>query len=244
MVALFLAMAISNPTPSPAPHLKTIITVKASPFCGAFAAHVNSAIGSAVENDQTLGATIVDLRSGDLSGGPMRRENEIQRLENFSDALYKQYRSGENEVKQLRDLAAKTTDTDEKAEVTAAADALGGALYRQHLVQRDLDGFLAFLNASDMASNRGTGEDFPTADPGASLVQASKQDPPGVGTASYWVPQGYMHQSGVLAGQETPQDDVRMANAASDDFQHRLPAILQDEMNAGNHIATAGDHCT
>jgi hypothetical protein len=244
MVALFLAMAISNPTPSPAPHLRTIITVKASPFCGAFAAHVNSAIGSAVENDQTLGTTIVDLRSGDLNGGPLRRENEIQRLENLSDAVYKQYRSGENEVKQLRDLAAKSTDKDEKAEVTEAADALGGALYRQHLVQRDLDGFLAFLNASDMASNRNTGEDFQTADPGAGIVQASRQDPPTLGTASYWVPQGYMRQSQVLAGQESPQDDVRMATAASEDFQRRLPAILQDELNAGDHITTAGDHCT
>jgi uncharacterized coiled-coil protein SlyX len=242
MVALFLALAISNPSPSPAPHLRTIITVKSSPFCGAFAAHVNSAIGSAVENDQTLGSTIVDLRSGDLNGGPMKRANQIQRLENLSDAIYKQYRSGESEIKQLRDLAAKTTDPTEKADVSAAADALGGALYRQHLVQRDLDGFLAFLNASDMAGNH-NGEDFATADPGVSVASAVKQDPPGVGPASYWVPQGYMRASGVLAGQESSQDDARMAQAAADDFQRRLPAILQDEMNAGDHIATAGDNC-
>ena len=243
MVTVLLAILIANPTPAPTPLLKTIVTVKSSPFCGAFAVHVNSAIGSAVGNDQTLGDTILNLRSSDLGGSTLSRHNEIQRLENLSDAIYKQYRSGENEVKQLRSLAAKTTDPDEKAEVTAAADALGGALYRQHLVQRDLDGFVAFLNASDMASGRGTGDDMDTPDPhdltGVSLGRA---DPSGPNAAGYWAPGSY-RLSSLMAGQESPDDDVRMALAASEDFQRRMPAILQDEMNAGGHIASAGDHC-
>jgi hypothetical protein len=241
MVTVLLAVLIANPTPSPTPLLKTIVTVKSSPFCGAFAVHVNSAIGSAVGNDQTLGETILNLRSSDLSGSTIQRRNEMERLENLSDAIYKQYRSGENEVKQLRDLAAKTTDPAEKAEVTAAADALGGALYRQHLVQRDLDGFLAFLSASDMASGRGTGDDFDTPSPGLALAQAGRIDSFGPG-AGYWLPGSY-RPSSLSVGQESPEEDVRMALAASEDFQHRRPAIFEDEMTAGNHIATAGDHC-
>jgi hypothetical protein len=242
MVTVLLAVLIANPTPSPTPLLKTIVTVKSSPFCGAFAVHVNSAIGSAVGNDQTLGETILSLRSTDLSGSTIQRRNEMERLENLSDAIYKQYRSGENEVKQLRDLAAKTTDPAEKAEVTAGADALGGALYRQHLVQRDLDGFLAFLNASDMASGRGTGDDFDTPAPGLALAQLGRIDPTGPSPSGYWVP-GTYRPSSLSVGQESPEDDVRMALAASEDFQRRMTAIFQDEMNAGNHIATAGDHC-
>ena len=78
---------------------------------------------------------------------------EIHHLNTLADAIYKQYRAGEREVNQLRDLAKQATDPEEQAELKAAADALGGALYRQHLMQRDLDGFVNFLYASDMMTS-------------------------------------------------------------------------------------------
>ncbi len=96
MVALLLSVLVAIPSPSPTPPLKTIITVKSSPMCGAFAAHVNAAIGSTVGNDQTLGTAILGLRSSGLAGNVIERNDEIQRLGNLADSIYHQFRIGEN----------------------------------------------------------------------------------------------------------------------------------------------------
>jgi len=238
MVLLFLAVMLASPSPSPTPHLKTIMTVKSSPLCGAFAAHVNAAIGSAVQNDQMLGSAILGLRSNDLSGSDLERNGEENRLTNLADAIYKQYRIGETEVTQLRDLAAKASDPDERASLKASADALGGVLYRQHLIQRDLDGFVAYLNASDMRTDMPSNEayrpDMPVRPGAMSLFTGS--------AGEYWTPPGF-HSTGLTVGHFSHEDDVRMAASASTDFQSRMPAILQDEMTAGSHIEQASVHC-
>ncbi len=238
MVLLLLAVMLASPSPSPTPHLKTIMTVKSSPQCGAFAAHVNAAIGSAVQNDQSLGSAILDLRSNDLEGTVLDRNREENSLSNLASAIYKQYRTGETEVAQLRELAAKASDPDAKAALKASADALGGVLYRQHLIQRDLDGFVAYLNASDMLSDMPSDEtyrpDMPVRPAAMSLRTGS--------AGEYWTPQGY-HSTGLTVGEESHEDDVRMAASASADFQSRMPAILQDEMTAGSRIELASVHC-
>lgn len=239
MVALLLAVLVgASPAPSPsasAAPLKTIVTVKSSAFCGAFAVHVNSAITSAVGNDQTLAATIVSLRSGDLGENEIRRQAEITRLLALGDTIYKAYRSGEFEVTQLRALAAKETDPDEKAAIKDAADALGGALYRQHLAQRDLDGFVAYLQTGDIRD--GMDWDYPDQPHNVGGSIPMSQVP-----MTFWTPEGW-DTTGVGVGKESWHDDAAMASAAADDFQKRLPAILLDEMNAGRHIEAAGDHC-
>lgn len=243
MLAILLAVVLASPSPSPAPPLKTIVTVKASAFCGALAAHLNAAITSAVNNDQSLGSAITVLHSSDLAGTVLAREREIHRLEDLSDSIYKGYRTGENEVKQLRELASKATDPAEKASLTQAADALGGALYRQHLVQRDLQGFTAFLDASDMMSDfDGKSGDMTTPEQAA----ASENDMAFRQQASaYWLPGAYVNQQTTsLVGHESGDQDVEMAQAASDDFRGRMGAILSDEVNAGNHIESAGTACS
>src|SRR5208283_5702596 len=90
------------------------------------------------------------LKRPDLDGSSLDRYSEITQLTALADAIYRQYRSGEAEIGTLRALEAQAADADEKAELKAADDALAGALYRQHLIQRDLDGFVAYLNAADM----------------------------------------------------------------------------------------------
>jgi len=239
MLAIVLAVVTAAaPAPSPTPLLKTIVTVKSSPLCGAFAAHTNAAIGSAVLNDQNLGSTILTLRSGDLAGTSLDRLHELHRLSTLADSIYKQYRAGENEVSELRELAKQATDPDEKAELKAAADALGGALYRQHLIQRDLDGFVAFLQASDMMTDDNA--DGPR--------HPMTQDMPGGSPQEmnvYWVPQmqyAIIHPP-LAVGSESLDDDLAMAKAASKDFLGRMPAVMQDEMTAGSHIELAADHC-
>jgi len=241
---MFLAVVLASPSPTPTPSpLKTIVTVKASAFCGALAAHVNAAITSAVNNDQSLGNAITVLHSNGLAGSVLDREREIHRLEDLGDSIYKSYRSGEAEVKQLRDLASKASDPAEKASLTEAADALGGALYRQHLVQRDLQGFTAFLDASDMMSDfDGKAGEMVTPEMAYEEQNdmAFRQQP-----TAYWLPGTYANpQTGSLVGHESGDQDVEMAQAASNDFRGRMGAIFLDEMNAGNHIATAGSVCT
>lgn len=237
VLAAVTATTASAPSPSPTPLLQTIITVKSSPICGAFAAHTNAAITSALANDQSLGTTISMLRSPDLAGSSLDRTSEIHHLNDLADAIYKQYRAGEREVNELRDLASKATDPDEKAELKAVADALGGALYRQHLMQRDLDGFVNYLYASDMMAS----DDDPTRDPDAPRRQFL-EDIPGArplnGLSPIWTP-----NDTPLAGTESLTDDLTMARAASTDFQSRLPALRQDEQAAGSHIETAADKC-
>jgi len=239
MLAIVLAVVTAAaPSPSPTPLLKTIVTVKSSPLCGAFAAHTNAAIGSAIQNDRNLGTTILTLRSTDLAGSSLDRLHEIHQLSSLADSIYKQYRAGENEVNELRELSKQATDPQEKADLKAAADALGGALYRQHLIQRDLDGFVAFLQASDMMTDDNA--DGPR--------HPMSQDMPGANPtdmSAYWVPQVQwaMDHPPLLLGTESVDDDVAMAKAASTDFQGRMPAVMQDEMTAGTHIEQAADHC-
>ncbi|HTZ55652.1 MAG TPA: hypothetical protein VMB20_11370 [Candidatus Acidoferrum sp.] len=237
VLAAVTATTATAPSPSPTPLLQTIVTVKSSPICGAFAAHTNAAIGSALANDQSLGTTILTLRSPDLAGTSLDRSSEIHHLNALADAIYKQYRAGEREVNELRDLANKATDPDEKAALRAVADALGGALYRQHLMQRDLDGLVNYLYASDMMSS----DDDPTADPDVPRRQFL-EDVPGAhpinGSLPVWTP-----QDTPLAGTETLTDDVTMARAASQDFLTRLPALRLDEQTAGTRIETAADKC-
>jgi hypothetical protein len=243
MLAIVLAAATATattataPSPSPSPLLKTIVTVKSSPICGAFAVHTNAAITSALANDQSLGTTILTLRSPDLAGSSLDRESEIHHLNILADDMYKQYRAGEREVSQLRTLANEATDPDEKTLLKAVADALGGALYRQHLMQRDLDGFVNYLYASDMMAS----DDDTTRDPDAPRRQLL-EDVPGAhpinGGSPIWNP-GEIP----LAGTESLTDDVTMARAASEDFVQRLPAIRQDEQTTANKIDAAADKC-
>jgi hypothetical protein len=115
MLAIVLAALTVSPSPSPTPLLKTIITVKSTPLCGALAAHTNAAINSAVQNDQTLGSTIMTLRSGDLAGSSLDRYSEIHRLSSLADSIYKQYRAGLAEVNRMRELSKQATDPEEQA---------------------------------------------------------------------------------------------------------------------------------
>jgi hypothetical protein len=244
MLPLLLVVALTAPAPSPssAP-LQTIVTVRSTTFCGQFATHVNNAIDAAVTNDQNLGRLIVGLRAPELSGDDLARRMEKQRLNNVADALYRQYRAGEDEVAHLRALAKNAPDPDQKKEMTDAADALGGVLYRQHLIQRDMDGFLAYLDASEMRADMNALRHQDQADNQGGPID------PRTGQANplpYWIPPNsslWNREMAMQPGDESPEQDLAMARAASADFASRLPAILHDELNAGGHVAAASDHC-
>ena len=135
MLAFVLAIITVTPGPSPSPSastepLKTIITVRSSPFCSQFASHINNAIDHAVTNDRTLGTVILTLHSQDLADNELSRHNEIQRLENLGDSMYRDYRKGLEEVDKLRELAKTATDAMLKTILATRASVRPGLITR------------------------------------------------------------------------------------------------------------------
>jgi hypothetical protein len=248
MLSLLLGIITALPASSPSPEasaapLKTIITVRSSPLCDQFAKHANSAIDSAVRNDAVLGNMILGLRSSDLAENDLRRRNEIMHLGSLADSMYRDYRAGLVEVSKLRDLAKSAKDEDEKTEIKASADALGGVLYRQHLIQRDLDGFLAYLDASDMQASTNRDEIQSTI-LGDSVAEYPYSN--GYGQTNAQLTNWGLNEGRALVHPylyHTPEGDVQMATNASHDFQARDVDIMRDELTAGAHITQATDRC-
>jgi hypothetical protein len=242
--SLILLATLATASPSPAPvdspdPLKVIVTVRSSTLCSQFADHANAAIAATLQNDATLGSVVNTLRVPDLAGNPIERRNMMLRLAELADSIAKQYKAGIGEVKSLRALQSQTNDPQEKVELKAAADALGGALYRQHLIGRDLDGFLAYEYAADM--RRPDDDDMMP-----QMMQATSAD---VGPYYYaakaptWLAQPEPVSPSILAGHESLSDDAEMAASASHDFASRLPAITGDELTAADHFTEAAGGC-
>jgi deoxyribodipyrimidine photolyase len=235
-----LATPAAAPTSTPGP-LKVIATVRSSSLCSKFATHANAAIGAALQNDSTLGTLVFTLKAPDLAGNPIQRRNMLQHLSDLADDLAKQYKTGMGEIKALRGLEKQTKDPNEKTELKASADALGGALYRQHLIGRDLDGFIAYEYAADMRRPDDT-------DMLPEMVRANSGELVG-GIYSYrpeaptWIPQPTPLTPNMLAGHETLEEDAEMAMNASKDFASRLPAITADEVTAAGHFDQAAGGC-
>jgi len=168
---------------SPAPALKVIANVRSTSRCAEIVTHANSAIGSALNNDVQLQQLITRLRAINLDDGNLiHRRNGLDALGEFAKNLTQQSRSADDEVKRLRALAEKSTDPQEQKELKAFADALGGALWRQQKVARDLNGYLASVDFQDMATftegqeaaNRAV---FGVPDPFISTVSDTKPNP-------------------------------------------------------------------
>ena len=251
MLALVMAVVVALVTPQPSPTasaspgpLKEIIRIRSSSLCTEFATHVNAAIGSAVRNDTSLGQLVNTLllpRTGDdLMDMGLRRRNAIDKLVAYADAVTKEWKDGEQEVNNLRDLAKNAVDPDEKAELKASADALGGALWRQRKVARDLDGFIAYLYAEEMRVN----------DHGEWHINESTQDTPSNSPGEDHLRAVIDHQNGALPSMWSslpgdyyaPNDQVLSYRAARD-FEDRMPEIARDEGAAAIHLLKANNNC-
>ncbi|MDH2909490.1 MAG: hypothetical protein HKL92_06720 [Candidatus Eremiobacteraeota bacterium] len=262
IVALALAastgMAAPSPAPSPVratrpvlPPLKVIVRVKATTPCTRMAVHANAAILIAIRNDATLQQTIARLRTVQLSDGNiLHREQGLNSLSSIAGRLLRNARDADRETEKILDFAKSVKDPKEKADLVAFVHALGGAVGRQRKVARDLDGFVATLNAYDMMRVNDTDASMQQATAGSSVPSIS--GPPEIqggpaqdrnwaessmgGTPTYW------------NGQESPAEqtglsDTQLARRAARDFQRRLPAIAGDESNAAQPILRAAEHC-
>jgi hypothetical protein len=224
------------PSASAAPQLKTIATIRVSPRCASIITHANSAISTTLSNDQIIGQTISTLRLTNLDdGNAIHRHNGLQALGDLAKNLMQASRSGDDEVKRLRKLAAETKDPDSAKALKDFANELGGALWRQQKVARDLNGFLAYQDFHEMtqwdesqkAMNQAT---FGVPDP---LTQAPT-DFQRVGAPT---PHPHLgHESGDASA-------TQQAKWAADDFQSRIPDILRDENLAAGNIDGAIKGC-
>lgn len=225
------------PTPaSSAPQLKTIATVRVSPRCASIITHANSAISTTLSNDQIIGQTISTLRLTNLDdGNAIHRNNGLRALGDLAKNLMQASRSGDDEVKRLRKLAADTKDPDSAKALKDFANELGGALWRQQKVARDLNGFLAYQDFHEMAQwddaqkqmNQATfGVQDPLSQPPDDFHRTGAPTPiPRLG-----------HDSGDATA-------TQQAKWAADDFQSRIQDIMRDENLAAGNIDGAIKGC-
>jgi hypothetical protein len=233
---------------SPAPALKVIANVRSTSRCAEIVTHANSAIGSALNNDVQLQQVITRLRAVNLDdGNPIHRRNGLQALGDFAKNLTVQSRAADDEVKRLRALAEKSTDAQEKQELKAFADALGGALWRQQKIARDLNGYLSAVDFQDMATftegqeaaNRAV---FGVPDPFIATVADTKPNP-GVDRNRSTIDPSSGMRPPPLGHDINHATATQEATAAAKDFESRLPDITSDENGAAQHVTAALARC-
>lgn len=231
----------SSAQPSPTPALKTIATVRASARCAAIITHANSAISSALSDDQIIGQTITQLRLTNLDGNVMQRHKGLDALGDLAKNLMMQARSGDDEVKRLRNIAAKTKDKKEAKALKQFADQLGGALWDQQKVARDLNGFLAYQDFHDMskfddAQQQMNEANFGVADPLAQMPRdLQRRNALGQVINNPITPP--------LGHDANDPSATQQARWAADDFQNRVPTIMRDENDAASKIDGAIQGC-
>ncbi len=239
-----VALPAANPSPSPAPTsaLKTIANVRSSTRCASIIMHANGAITSALSNDQVIGQTISTLRLTNLDdGNPIHRRNGLAALGDLAKSLLQTARSGDDEVKRLRKLASETKDPNEAKALKDFADELGGALWSQQKVARDLNGFLAYTDFRDMSkldesqkqAMQGTiGVD----DPFSGEVPKEEQRYNAQGQVVGNFPP-------MLGHDPSEATTTQQAKWAADDFQGRIPLIMNDENDAAGKVDNAINGC-
>ncbi|MBV9150116.1 MAG: hypothetical protein JO024_09635 [Candidatus Eremiobacteraeota bacterium] len=236
MFAYFFVAAIVAAAPQPAPTptvaLKEIGHVRATAACAELAVHANSAISSALRNDLLLTQTIGKLHSVDLDGNPITRRNNLQELGDLAKDLRAQAVSGDREVAHLRDIAAKSSDPEQKQELKKFADELGGALYRQKRIANDLNGLLAAFDYHDMSKLDENTIQVNMMTIGLPTLQTDRPDEKAA--------DGPLGRINNIPHQTS---DNILAGRAANDFELRMPDITNDEGQAAEHTAGAVSGC-
>ncbi|MBV8117076.1 MAG: hypothetical protein JOZ01_03820 [Candidatus Eremiobacteraeota bacterium] len=245
VVTFPLTTGVSTPAPaaSPPAPLKTIANVRSTPRCSDIVTHANNAINAALNNDMVLGQTVTRLRAINLDdGNPIHRRNGLNALGDLAKTLMIQARSGDDEVKRLRKLAKTSTDPQEAVDLKAFADEIGGALWRQQRIARDLNGYLASIDFRDMAKFDDGQQQmnvalFGVADPIEDPMQVQLSGP----IAPYrWEPPNGTY---MLGHDPTDPTATQEAQAAAKDFQDRESGIAVDEGQAASHVDGALKNC-
>ncbi len=240
LVAALTASALPSPAPSPqAPALKTIASVRASMRCADIITHANSAIDKTLNNDAVISQTITTLRLTNLDdSNDIRRRNNLNALGDLAKTLMQQARSGDDEVKRLRAMAKQTKDSDAAKALADFANELGGALWSQQKIARDMNGFLAYVDFHDMSQFSEADQNMNSAVFGVKdpLVQNPPEFNPARDGQPGWRPAALGHDA-------TDPTPGQQAKWAADDFQKRIPDIVIDENHAAAHVEPALSGC-
>ncbi|MBV8244810.1 MAG: hypothetical protein JOZ38_02710 [Candidatus Eremiobacteraeota bacterium] len=247
---IFALSAAASPTPSPAasapPALKEIGHVRATAACAEVAVHANSAISKALRDDILVTQVIGKLEKVDLdNGNAIDRRNSLQALGDLAKQLRAQAVAGDNEVKRLRDLAAKSTDPTQKKELKSFADELGGALYRQKQIANDLNGMLAYFDEQDMLK---VDESVSNMIRSSSDITAESENGAGAnGGTQHVQTSGMMGVTPIAKARAERENekltDTQMAENAAHDFEARTADITNDEGLAADHSEGAVSGC-
>lgn len=149
-IALGLAVALAAPSPSPSPtpasQLKTITTVRATPFCTSIAQHFNAAVQPMLSNDRSLDQ--VDVQLIDLNDIFNHADYQIRyagtraKLIKFVGDIDKNLPFIQDQINQLRQGEKLTTDAADSKSIHQIAEKLQLAYNKQHQLATDLLGVI------------------------------------------------------------------------------------------------------
>ena len=139
------APAAASPGPSASPRvLKTIVTVKSSPYCNALADHFNAALVPMIANDRVF--AVVDVQLDDMND-MFKYPDYANRFMDLRAKLLKETATLDaslppmhDEIVALRESGKLTTDPGEAKEMSDAAAQLQDAYLHQMQLSTDLTG--------------------------------------------------------------------------------------------------------
>ncbi len=155
-IVLALALAAApTPQPSPAP-LRTIATVKSTPYCTALATHFNAAVQPMVINDRTLDQVGTTLDTVDsIFHKPdfaIRFGGERAKLTNYVGDLQKNLPFMQAQINELRQGQTLTSDAGARQEMHQLAQELQRAYDKQKQMTTDLLGVVHAMMATDTSN--------------------------------------------------------------------------------------------
>lgn len=143
-------MANPSPTPSTAPapasQLKTIATVRSTPFCSSIAQHFNAAVAPMLSNDRSLDQ--VDTQLVDLNDVFNHADYQIRyanvriKLIKYVGDIEKNLPFMQQQINQLRQGEALTTDKQDAHDIHQIAEKLQLAYNKQMQLATDLTGII------------------------------------------------------------------------------------------------------
>ena len=144
--ALLGAAPAPSPSPTPAAALKTITTVRATPFCTSIAQHFNAAVQPMLANDQSLdqvNTQLVDIN--DVFNHPdyqIRYANARAKLVKYVGDIQKNLPFIQQQINQLRQGEKLTTDPADSKAIHQIAEKLQLAYNKQNQLASDLLGVI------------------------------------------------------------------------------------------------------
>jgi hypothetical protein len=195
--------------------------------------HANSAIDAALRGDVFVGRLVVRLREIDLENNTISKRNGLSELNRLVVEVSDESLRGESEIKRLREAAERMGAPRPNPDLREFADALGGALGRQHKIGTDLNNFLAYVDYRDMREIS-----RPDSSP---QRRGGGVDPFGAGAYPFTAPTPTPPPGTPYALAGTPN---RMALAAATDFEARTVEIRNDEVKAAGHSEAAVSGCS